>query len=263
MKTLLLSLILACSPTAFAAPPPIDVVYEKTGKENVEEGLRLGVEEVTGGNPCVLSLRKELTKWAETGEGKNLLEYARKTDTGASADGFTLRISSSRIELLLGKAEAGRTKGIIISNEPGSWKERLARGDCSLPAKKLAAFAAEIREPDELSRCVLRKLELIDKAAPVAKILNQYVDKEKLGAARAGLAKKGKNLGNLLREDMKLYRSDNASLRSCEKGLRLLEQEAAATVVVMREIPGNLEHERKVDELETALKAEATSAPAP
>lgn len=252
MKLLPALLLLSTLP----ALADVRVHYLRTGKEEAEEAAFLGRREVESGNPCVLAMKKELEKWAGTTEAKDALAYLKKKEPGISAAGLAwgLRFSASRMEVLVEDTLGTFRKGLVVSNEPGSWKERMRRKECVLPGKKLAALAAEIREPDLLEKCVLRKRKLIEKAEPVARVLKHDVEPSRLSTAWASLGQKGKMAQNLLREDMQVYRDDNASLRGCERGLKRLELEAATSVAVLRELGPDESQARRVEELEAALK---------
>ena len=230
--------------------------YLRTGKEGLEEAAFLGRREVESGNPCVLAMKKELEKWAATKEARDALAYLKKKQPGLSPKGLAwgLRFSASRIELLVEDTLGSFRKGLVVNNEPGSWKERMRRKECVLPPKKLAALAAEIREPELLEKCLLRKRKLIEKAEPVARLLKHDMEPSKLSTAWASLGRKGQMVQNLLREDMQPYRDDSSSLRGCERGLHRLELEASASVAVLREAGTDEIQARRVDELESALK---------
>lgn len=250
----LLGLLLLLLP--FPAVADVRVHYLRTGKEDAEEAVFLGRREVESGNPCVLAMKKELEKWADTTEARDALAYLRKKEPGISPQGLAwgLRFSASRMEVLVEDKFGAYRKGLVVSNEPGSWKERMRRKECVLPEKKLQALAAEIHEPDRLEKCLLRKRKLIEKAEPVARLLKHDIPPAKLSTAWASLGKKGKMAQNLLREQMQPYRDDNSSLRGCELGLKRLEQDAATSVAVLREAGTDEGQARRVDALEAALK---------
>jgi hypothetical protein len=229
--------LLGTSLAAAASPVNIEVQYFKTGKENPEEASRLGLIEINEGNPCLLALRREIMAWTKTKTASDAIEEVKKREDLKLSDiRLVLRASNGSLELLLESRTGIYRAGVVLNSVPGSWKTRMKSGQCSFSNKQKKGFLNQLNEPTLLARCIRRKLRLIDAASPIAVAINIYVPLEKIREARVRLRERSKIFGNLLREKKEIYLTENRNLASCQKGLRLLESESAATVAVLKEI---------------------------
>jgi hypothetical protein len=237
---------------ARAAEIPIHVQYVRAGTENPEAAELLGKAEIENGNPCVSKMRKELAVFARSQE----MSQAVATVVGPAAKiekvepHLVLRYLNESMELRFeirrpAVKEEGRVvvpervlsrKGVLLTTRPGSWKERMDNDQCRITEKMFIALTDTIRESERLKACKARKVELLDASQKVSNYIHNYMPVNWIDEARRKLAEQRYEVTGVLRADSAVYREGNETYRECAKGLKLLEDEAAASVRVLNEV---------------------------
>jgi hypothetical protein len=231
---------------------PIRVQYARTGRETAEQAEALGKQESDNGNPCVSRMTRELEKFAETKDMKDATTAVLKAnDKGRGLKPtlvlyymnesmeirYELRTSAARDEMgFMSTEKAVYRKGIQISQKSGTWKERMDSGQCTVTEKTFAYLITELRDADRLEACKARKMELLDASKKVRNYIHNYMPVNWIDEARRALSQQRYDVTGVLREDASIYREGNDTFRECAKGLRLLEDEAAASVRVLNEV---------------------------
>jgi|GEM_PF-5456797 len=230
---------------------PIRVQYAKTGRETPEQAEKLGKQETLNGNPCVSRMSRELEKFSDTEEMKDAVAAVLKSSKDETLRPtlvlyymnesmevrFELRTTSVRDDMgFVSTEKAMYRKGVQISQKSGTWKERMDSGQCTVTDRNFAALITEIRDADRLESCKARKVELLDASQKVRNYIHNYMPVNWIDEARRALAQQRYDVTGVLREDASVYREGNGSFRECAKGLRLLEDEAAASVRVLNEV---------------------------
>ena len=94
----------------------------------------------------------------------------------------------------------------------------------------------ELREADRLAACVMRKRDILEGSQKVSNYVHNYLPVTWLEEAKERLAVAGAPVGSLLRDDASIYRSGNGTFHECQRGLRLLEEDASSSVRVLNEV---------------------------
>lgn len=241
----------AAKAVSFSSGAPIRVQYARTGRENAEQAEKLGKQEVQNGNPCVSRMSRELEKFSETAEMKEAVAAVMKANKDDSLMPalvlyymnesmeirFELRTVAGRDEFGVMHGEKAKyRKGVLINQKSGTWKERMDSGQCTVTERNIAALISEVRDADRLEACKARKVELLDASQKVRNYIHNYMPVNWIDEARRALSQQRYDVTGVLREDASIYREGNDSFRECAKGLRLLEDEAAASVRVLNEV---------------------------
>jgi hypothetical protein len=152
-------------------------------------------------------------------------------------------------------------KGVYISDAAGTWQDRLDNDKCHLSEEKFIALVDELREADRLASCISRKQTILDGSKKVSNYLRNYLPLAWLEEAKRHLVLQNSPVNGLLREDASIYRTGNATFRDCQRGLRLLEEDAASSVRVLNEVrevkKGTDVPAREIDDLEHLLSGVA------
>ncbi|MGZ3683821.1 MAG: hypothetical protein ACXVCI_08205, partial [Bdellovibrionota bacterium] len=127
-------------------------------------------------------------------------------------------------------------KAIFLSEIPGTWQERIDGEKCHVTEERFIALVDELREADRLAACVMRKKEILDGSEKISNYIHNYLPVSWLEEARKKLVEKNEPANGLLRDDQTTYRSGNTTFRDCQRGLRLLEEDASSSVRVLNEV---------------------------
>ncbi len=251
---ILLTYCASANAAAPAAPElPIYVQYAKTGRERPEQAEQLGKQESLNGNPCVSRMTRELEKFSRTEEMKEAIAAVLKANNDENKTykpnlvlyymnesmevRFELRKPAVRDDYgIMGAESAVFRKGVGISQRPGTWRERMDTNQCTVTERVFRALIDEMRDADRLETCKARKKELLDASQKVRNYIHNYMPVNWIDEARRALAQQRFDVTGVLREDASIYRQGNESFRECAKGLKLLEEEAAASVRVLNEV---------------------------
>lgn len=233
---------------------PIVVQYLKTGREDNIAAEKLGQIEVENSNPCVMKMRRDLEKWAGHKEMKDAVAIVSRSFpiSPGPRPYLVLRYMNESMELrfemrgfidndseISSKPNLETVKlrrGIFLSNRPATWRERMQEDRCNIKEDQFTALIDELREADRLASCLTRKKELMESAQKISNYLHNYTPVNWIEEARQRLAVQNMPVTELLREDPAVYREGNSSYRECAKGLKLLEEEASASVRVLNEV---------------------------
>jgi hypothetical protein len=252
---------------------PIYVSYLKTGRETEDEALRLGATEVENSNPCVLKMRRDVQALEKR---KEMAEAIAAVSSGFEQPKpkprLVLRYIHESMELRFElwstqvrnsdgsdgpEPQKKYEKGVYVTNRPGSWQERLDGEACHVSEATFMGLIDQLREADRLSACMRRKRDLLDSSKKVSNYVHNYLPVAWLAEARRRLVLQNAPVGDLLREDTAVYRAGNTSFKECQRGLRLLEEEAASSVRVLNEVrdtrKGTDVPEKDIEELERML----------
>lgn len=245
--------LLAALPAQAAEEPvPIVIQYERTGRENMEQSEALGAQEKADGNPCVTRMERELEKLAkskEMGEAVSGLLKTHGKNKKLKPKLVLFYVNESmelRFELIEGNirdnmgfivkpAGAIYRKAVVLSPMPGTWRDRIKAGQCTVTESSVKALVDELREADRLDACVARKMELLEASRTVRNYIHNYMPVNWIDEARTALARKSVE-SSILREDPSAYRAGNSTYRECSRSLKLLEDEATASVHVLQEV---------------------------
>lgn len=249
--SLSLFLMLLAAP-AIAAEIPIHVQYVKSGLETAEQAEVLGREEVESDNPCVSKMRRELGQFAASPEMTGAVNSVIKP--GDKLERFephlVLRYLNESMEMrfevrkpavkeegrIVSKEQVLARKGVLLTARAGTWKERMDNGHCTVTEKNFNALLDAIKEAERLKACVARKVELLAATQKVSRYINEYMPVNWIEEARRKLAEQRYDITGILRRDQTVYSAGNDTFRECDKGLKLLEEEAAASVRVLNEV---------------------------
>lgn len=234
------------------AEVPIYVEYKKTGLENDEAAAKLGQKEVENSNPCVLQMRRDVEALESREELRDAVAMVKKDfDDPKPSPRLVLHFMNEAIELRFEmwskplKYQDGVVydvehlkyrKAVYITDQPGSWQQRLDGEQCHVSEARFIALIDELREADRLAACKQRKLDLLSSSAKVSNYIHNYLPVAWLDEARRRLILQNAPVGDLLRADTSVYREGNGTFHECQRGLRLLEEEAASSVRVMNEV---------------------------
>jgi hypothetical protein len=259
-----------------AAKPviPIHVQYLKTGREDPETSNKLGQEELDNSNPCVGKMRRDLLELGKRQEIHDAVDSVAKTfslNTEVRPH-LVLRYMNEAMELRFemrsipvknndGKIVAPETvmyrKAIFLSEIPGTWQERIDGEKCHVSEERFTALVDELREADRLAACVMRKKEILDGSEKISNYIHNYLPVSWLEEARKKLVEKNEPANGLLRDDQSTYRQGNTTFRDCQRGLRLLEEDASSSVRVLNEVrdakKGTDVPSQELDDLEHVL----------
>jgi hypothetical protein len=258
---------------AYVGDVPVFIEYMKTGREDDAAARKLGEEELNNSNPCVMKMRRDALALGKRAEAREAAVALGNTFDGVKTKPrlvlhFMHEAMELRYELWSAeeKAQWGTVtkpsallyrKGIFITEIPGSWQERLDGDQCHVSEEKFIALVDELREADRRAACMQRKRDLLGASSKIANYIHQYLPLAWLDEARRRLILQNTPVGDLLREDTTVYRSGNASFRECQRGLKLLEEEAASSVRVLNEVrdfrKGTDMPDKEIDQLEELL----------
>lgn len=286
MRVFLLSLsLLLLPPSAEAAAKkgastavtagevPIYVSYVKTGTESDEVANKLGLKEVENSNPCVLKMKRDLEAYLSRPELREAVVAVRRNfEDPRPKPRLVLHYMHEAMELRFemwsaplkyqdGVVYDGEhlkyRKAVYVTDQPASWQERLDGDQCHVSEGKFVALIDELREADRLELCKQRKLDLLNTSGKVTNYIHNYLPVAWLDEARRRLILQNAPVGDLLRSDPTVYRSGNTTFRECQRGLKLLEEEAASSVRVLNEVrderKGTDVPEQEIDNLEHLL----------
>ena len=241
-------LALLFSAEALAAEIPIHVQYLRSGKEQPEAAAQLGEAEVENGNPCVLKMRRELAAFARSDAMKKAVDSVIKPEDKLERiePHLVLRYLNESMELrraplkeegqiVVPEKVVGR-KGIVLSTRPGTWKERMDNDQCKVTDRMFITLVDTIQEAERLKACKERKVELLEASQKISNYIHNYMPVNWIDEARRKLAEQRYDVTGVLRSDASVYREGNETYRDCAKGLKLLEDEAAASVRVLNEV---------------------------
>lgn len=252
MRHPVLILSLLISAAASAAEIPIHVQYFRSGKETPKAADELGAAEVENGNPCISKMRRELGAFAKSEEMTQAVNAVIKPEdkleriephlvlrylNEAMELRFELRRAAQKEDgiVVVPEKTVGR-KGILLSTRPGTWKERMDNDQCKVTDKMFAALVDTIQEAERLKACKQRKIELLEASHKISNFIHNYMPVNWIDEARRKLAEQRYDVTGVLRSDATIYREGNDTYRECAKGLKLLEDEAAASVRVLNEV---------------------------
>lgn len=251
MRSLFLLLLMPVI-AAHGAEIPIHVQYARTGGETFEEAEELGQKEIENGNPCVTKMKRELNELAQSDALRMAANsYISKTDEADQiGPHLVLRYLNESIELRFetrkpARIEDGKEKSpervvlrksVYLTKKSGSWKQRMDDAQCRVTDRSFKALLDVLKESELLQACKNRKVRLLEVSAKVSHYIHSYMPVSWIEEARKKLAEQRYDITGVLRQDNSIYREGNESYRECSKGLRLLEEEAAASVRVLNEV---------------------------
>lgn len=244
MKLLLISqLLLLLSAPAGAAPGaiPAQLLYQRTGKEGPAEAELAGKREVENENSCALPLFRDLEALAADPAMRQAGEDAAK---GWLAEReptrhLVLLMANGSLHLRFELREDQKAlfrKEVRLSERPGTFRQRLARGECRVKPAQKKALIDLVAEPTRLTACKSRKIEVLEAAGVVGTFLHEYIPEKWVDDALERLSRRVADAPEVLRKDQKSYRSNNQTFQACRRGLDMLEAEAGATIRVLRDI---------------------------
>lgn len=252
MRHPVVTLALLFSAKALAAEIPIHVQYLRLGNEQPEAAAQLGEAEVENGNPCVSKMRRELATFAKSDAMKKAVDSVIKPEDKLERiephlvlrylnESMELRFELRRAplkeegQIVVPEKVVGR-KGIVLSTRPGTWKERMDNDQCKVTDRMFIALVDSIQEAERLKACKERKVELLEASQKISNYIHNYMPVNWIDEARRKLAEQRYDVTGVLRSDTSVYREGNETYRECAKGLKLLEDEAAASVRVLNEV---------------------------
>ena len=274
----LISLLLPHPVNAAAPAIQIQVQYVKTGREKEQAAAKLGEVEMANANPCMGQMRRDLLALETRPEMQQAVDAVNHTLNFESKlkPRLVLRYMNEAMELrfeMISPAVKGRDglvampesvkyrKGVYISDSGGTWQERLDGDKCHVSEEKFTALVDELREADRLAACVLRKHAILDGSQKVSNYLHNYLPVSWLEEAKRRLVLQNFPVNGILREDGTIYRTGNSTFRDCQRGLRLLEEDAASSVRVLNEVrevkKGTDVPSQEIDDLEHLLSGVA------
>ena len=243
----------------------VKVQYYKVGTEPAPDAEKLGQREVDFTNPCVVAMKQEAEKWANSSaDFKDALAQVKKKFAELDPPPqpvLVLRYMNDSMEFVFemripavldlhNKLKAPEKtvyrKWIMISGFRGSWKDRIDRHECRLGDDREAALVDQLREADRLAACMERKKELLSASQKVSNYIHHYLPEDWIRDALQKISEEDgtddkPNSKGVLREDTLIYRQGNESYKECSKGLRLLEAEATESARVLEEVRSNKE----------------------
>jgi hypothetical protein len=260
------------------APIQVQVQYVKTGREDEAAAAKLGDIEIANANPCIGQMRRDLIALESRKELQQAVEAISQTFSldAQVKPRLVLRYMNEAMELrfeMISPAVKGNDgsisqpekakyrKGSYISDASGTWQERLDADKCHVSEAKFLALIDELREADRLAACVTRKHAILDGSQKVSNYIHNYLPVSWLEDAKRHLVLQNFPVSGLLREDASIYRGGNATFRDCQRGLRLLEEDASSSVRVLNEVreskKGTDVPAQEIDDLEHLLSGVA------
>ncbi|HEY8280026.1 MAG TPA: hypothetical protein VIH99_10400, partial [Bdellovibrionota bacterium] len=127
-------------------------------------------------------------------------------------------------------------KTAAISNIPGDWKDRVDADLCHVTNDTFQALLYEIHETERLEDCLVRKRELLGPARKVAKYTDSYLPTGWIEQAKKRLERLNTPVNRMLKIDQTEYRAGSETYQECAKGLRKLEEDAADSLLILKEV---------------------------
>jgi hypothetical protein len=265
-------------PAPSSALIQLQVQYVKTGREDEAAAAKLGEIEIANANPCIGQMRRDVLALETRKELRQAVDVITDTFTldARVKPRLVIRYMNEAMELrfeMITPAVKGPDgsvsepekvkyrKGSYISDASGTWQERLDADKCHVSEEKFFVLIDELREADRLAACVMRKHAILDGSQKVSNYLHNYLPVSWLDEAKRHLVLQNSPVNGLLREDASIYRTGNSTFRDCQRGLRLLEEDASSSVRVLNEVreskKGTDVPAQEIDDLEHLLSGVA------
>ncbi len=222
---------------AHGAETPVTIRYFRTGSETPAFAETAAADEIAKGNEC---LRMLLQDAESSGGFEAVLNELRAYSSAREKhdNHFVVEVSRGSIALIFEEFRDGKRVARVrkmLSERPGTWRERLGRNHCRISKGQIQSFVDIVLEPARLGKCRNGWANFFKLAKRVAEFLHDYVPEKWIAGVESEFVfEEGKP--KLLSRDLLEHAGNAKTYLGCDEKMKLLVSDTLYTIRILEAI---------------------------